>query len=98
MAKGKLNKKTVMAKSKGNKKTALLIYCTQEEAEKIRLAAKRERRTITGFVMNAVMSRFVIEGRIQERKQAIAKEIVGASSRDISDDIFLQSRQDSVKS
>jgi len=50
-------------------RTALLIYCTKEEAERIRIAAKRERRTISGFVMNAVMSRFVMEGRLQERRE-----------------------------
>lgn len=49
-------------------RTALLVYCTREEADQIRKAAKRERRTISGFVMNAVMNRFAIEGRLQERK------------------------------
>jgi uncharacterized protein (DUF1778 family) len=49
-------------------KTAILIYCTPEEREQIQRAAKRERRTITGFVMNAVTNRFAIEGRIQDRK------------------------------
>jgi uncharacterized protein (DUF1778 family) len=47
----------------------LLICCTREEAERIRTAAKRERRSISGFVMNAVMSRFAIEGRLQERRE-----------------------------
>lgn len=43
-------------------RTALLSYCTREEAELIRTAAKRERRAISGFVMNSIMSRFVLEG------------------------------------
>jgi len=47
----------------------LLICCTREEAERIRTAAKRERRSISGFVMNAVMSRFSLEGRLQERRE-----------------------------
>jgi uncharacterized protein (DUF1778 family) len=38
-------------------RTALLIRCSQEEAEKIRQAAKRERRTLSGYVLHAVMSR-----------------------------------------
>ena len=42
---------------KASKKKALLIYCTQEEADWVRRAAKRERRSISGFVMNAVTKR-----------------------------------------
>jgi len=50
-------------------RTALLIYCTREEADCIKRVAKRERRTITGFVMNAVMSRLgamqAVKGRLE---------------------------------
>ena len=45
------------------RKTALLIYCTPEEADQIRFAAKQERRTITGFVMNAVTNRLAVRYR-----------------------------------
>ncbi len=38
-------------------KTAILIRCTREEADLIRKAAVLERRTLTGYVMNAVMNR-----------------------------------------
>jgi uncharacterized protein (DUF1778 family) len=48
-----------------NGRTALLIYCTEQEADRIRAAAKRERRTISGFVMNAVMTRIGVRERIQ---------------------------------
>lgn len=37
------------------KRTALLVRCTVEEAENIRQAAEKEGRTITGFILNAVM-------------------------------------------
>jgi uncharacterized protein (DUF1778 family) len=37
------------------KKTALFIRCTPEVAEKIREAAKVERRTLSEFVLNAVL-------------------------------------------
>jgi uncharacterized protein (DUF1778 family) len=40
-------------------RTALLIRCSREEADRIRSAAKRERRTVSGYVLNAVMSRLV---------------------------------------
>lgn len=58
---------------KSRDRTALLIYCTREEAEQIRRAAKRERRTISGFVMNTVMSRFAIESRLDERRKGMSE-------------------------
>lgn len=39
------------------KKTAILIRCTAQEAEMIRHAAAVERRTLSGFILNAVMNR-----------------------------------------
>ena len=38
-------------------RTSLLIRCSQQEAEMIRRAARLERRTISGFILNAVSSR-----------------------------------------
>jgi uncharacterized protein (DUF1778 family) len=57
----------IMTKS-GTKrgKTALLIYCTPEEAEAIRQFAKRERRTISGFVMTAVTNRLAVLARVEQ--------------------------------
>lgn len=40
-----------------SKKTAILVRCTQEEADAIRKAAALERRTLSGYVLNAVMNR-----------------------------------------
>jgi hypothetical protein len=53
-------------KSQGKKKTALLIYCTPEEAQTVREFAKRERRSISGFVMTAVANRLSVLARIEE--------------------------------
>jgi len=39
------------------KRAALLVRCSKEEAEAIREAAQREHRTISGFIINAVMGR-----------------------------------------
>ncbi len=39
------------------KKTAILLRCTPEEAAMIRHAAAHERRTLSGFILNAVMNR-----------------------------------------
>ncbi len=44
------------------KKTAILVRCTNEEAELIRKAAAVERRTLSGFVLNAVMNRIRTRG------------------------------------
>jgi hypothetical protein len=46
-------------------RTALLIRCSREEADKIRKAAKRERRTVSGYVLNAVLRRIVYLEHIQ---------------------------------
>ncbi len=39
------------------KKAALFVRCTEEEAARIHHAAKMERRTVSGYVLNAVMNR-----------------------------------------
>ena len=50
---GELQKDSVMA----TRRTAILIRCSCEEAAKIREMAKRERRTLSGFVLHTLMSR-----------------------------------------
>ncbi len=52
----------------GNSKeprTALLIRCTEEEAKAIREAASLQRRTVSAFVLHAVMNRIAINQRLQ---------------------------------
>ena len=48
-------------------RTAMLLRCTREEAEMIRTAAALERRTISGFILNAVMF------HIRARSEALPK-------------------------
>ncbi len=45
-------------------RTALLIRCTEEEADAIREAAKQQRRTVSAFVLHAVMSRISVQQRV----------------------------------
>ena len=45
-------------------RTALLIRCTEEEANAIREAAKLQRRTVSGFVIHAVMNRIAVQHRV----------------------------------
>jgi uncharacterized protein (DUF1778 family) len=54
----------------GDKRTALLIHCSNEEAQQIREAARRERRTISGYVLHAVMSR--LASQASQRKALAA--------------------------
>lgn len=49
-------------------RTALLIRCSREEAEAIRHAAQRERRTLSEYVLHAVMFRIAREGQLPQRK------------------------------
>lgn len=48
-------------------RTAVLVRCTAEEADAIRKAAKRERRSISGYILNSVMNRIANQTTIQER-------------------------------
>jgi len=48
-------------------RTALLIRCSVEEAERIRAAARAERRTVSGFVLNCVQNKIHIHRAMQER-------------------------------
>lgn len=41
----------------GKNRTALLVRCGNDEAELIREAAKKEHRTINGYILNVVVSR-----------------------------------------
>lgn len=44
---------------------ALLVRCTDEEAERIRQAAKTERRTLSSFILNAVNNRIEAREKLQ---------------------------------
>ncbi len=46
-------------------RTALLIRCTEQEAKAIREAASLQRRTVSGFVLLAVMNRISIQRRLE---------------------------------
>lgn len=46
-----------MKNETSDRRTALLIRCTEEEAARIREAAQLERRTVSGYVLQAVMNR-----------------------------------------
>jgi uncharacterized protein (DUF1778 family) len=48
-----------------NRRTALLVRCSDKEAEDIRQAAKRERRTLSGFILNAVLNRIANQKKIE---------------------------------
>lgn len=54
-------------------RTALLIRCSVEEAEQIRAAARAERRTVSGFVLNCVKNKLNIQRVMQERFGSMLK-------------------------
>lgn len=60
--------------SDGQPRTALLIRCTREEATAIRAAAALERRTISGFVLNAVMFHLRARGELLPKAPPRKKE------------------------
>ena len=61
------------------RRTAILIRCNSDEAERIRKAAKRERRTMSAFVLNALTERLRIHAEASDsidRGGAAQEEIV----------------------
>jgi uncharacterized protein (DUF1778 family) len=64
-------------------RTAILIHCLKEEADQIRQLAKLDRRTVSGYVLNIVMSAVAFEQRLYIRlngfralNQTLARRIV----------------------
>lgn len=56
-------------------RTTLLINLSVEQAEQIRAAAKKQDRTISSYVLRAVMARIKIEGQVEERAALFGKYI-----------------------
>jgi len=50
----------------GEARTALLIRCTSREADLIREAARSERRTVSGYVLNAVLQRIAVRDKTKK--------------------------------
>ena len=48
-------------------RTAILIHCLKEEAAQIRQRARLDRRTVSGYVLNIVMSAVAFEQRLYIR-------------------------------
>jgi hypothetical protein len=55
--KGKRTMRHNGSNGKSQKRTALLVRCSADEAAAIRAAAMRERRTLSGFILNTVANR-----------------------------------------
>jgi len=59
------------------KKAAVFIRCTEEEAERIRHTARAERRTLSGFVLNAVFNRIAMRDRLLAEQEQIKPKASG---------------------
>ena len=53
-----------------NQRTALLIRCSEEEAQAIRSAAAEERRTVSGFVLYNLMRVIRLKEEIKQKASA----------------------------
>lgn len=56
-----------------SKRTALLIRCSVEEADAIRAAARKQDRTLSGYVMHALKNRLKIENDLEQTLQMSAE-------------------------
>lgn len=65
-------------------RTALLVRCSEEEAIAIREAARRERRTISGFILNAALNRIANQKRLEgaQRQQNGGRKVRAWESRE----------------
>jgi len=66
---------------KNANRTTLLINCSVEEAEQNRTAATKQNRTISAYVLPAVMSRIRIEGHVGNREAFFAKYLEKARGK-----------------
>ena len=57
-------KGSTLEDDKKESRCALLIRCTQEEANAIREAARLQRRTVSAFVLQAVMRSITVQQRL----------------------------------
>ncbi|HKW66416.1 MAG TPA: DUF1778 domain-containing protein [Terriglobales bacterium] len=76
-----------------NSRTALLIRCTEEEAKAIREAAKLQRRTLSAFVLRAVMRRVSVSAALRKRC-AIPAERFSGPTRPAPDKLLYSKRSD----
>ena len=82
-----------MKKETTEKRTAILIRCTETEAARIREAAQLERRTVSAYILRAVMNRMrvqqtyepaALDGRAsRKRKDGGSKQILRSWQRRI---------------
>jgi len=55
-------------------RTALLIRCSREEADRIRAAAKRQKRTLSAYVLRALTSRLDFEAQMEKSLAAMSAQ------------------------
>jgi uncharacterized protein (DUF1778 family) len=67
MTKDDSQRKKKRKKEKLNRVNAFLVRCSDDEARLIRTAARRERRSINGFILHSVMIRLEVHRRTDER-------------------------------
>lgn len=63
---------------KNPKRTTLLINLSLDEAQQIRAAAKKQERTISAYILRAVMNRIRIEGRLENQELFFDSYLEGA--------------------
>ena len=66
-----------MPKNYKEERTALLVRCSTREADLIREAARAERRTVSGYILNALLERIAV----REKTKKHFEETFGRSPR-----------------
>ncbi len=61
--------------------SAIFVRCTDEEAERIRRAAKAERRTVSGFILHAVLNRIDAKEKLVSEPNSLPLDLQSQSSQ-----------------
>jgi hypothetical protein len=64
--------------SRVKNRVALAVRCSELEAAQIREAANRERRSVSSYILNAVMSRVAVQHQMLERQNGNLKSPLGS--------------------
>ena len=62
-------------------RTTLLINLSVEQAQQIRAAAKKQDRTISAYILRAVMGRMKVEKEVEDRGKEMFGEHYGEKQR-----------------
>jgi hypothetical protein len=75
----RVNREGGVDNSNASRRAALTIRCSEEDAAIIRKLANRERRSISGYVLNCILNRVSTYRQLQEKRPKNSSATAGSS-------------------